>query len=130
MFEMFFRYKCVKEILIICVMLFVNNVVFYRLKDKVVYVDIVRVNFFRFGGDYLILLNVYDQWEEIVFFTQWCYENFIQYRFMKRVRDIRDQLEGLMERVEIEIFINLGDLVVIRKVLQVICFCIYLFMKD
>lgn len=60
MFELFFRYKCVKEILIICVMLFVNNVVFYRLKDKVVYVDIVRVNFFRFGGDYLILLNVYD----------------------------------------------------------------------
>lgn len=109
------QYKCAKEILTICAMLSVNNAVFYRPKDKVVHADTARVNFFRPGGDHLTLLNVYDQWEETAFSTQWCYENFIQHRSMKRARDIRDQLEGLMERVEIEISTNPGDSVAIRK---------------
>lgn len=34
---------------------------------------------------------------------------------MKRARDIRDQLEGLLERVEIEITSNLNDLDAIKK---------------
>lgn len=34
---------------------------------------------------------------------------------MKRARDIRDQLEGLLERVEIEISSNLNELDSIRK---------------
>ena len=35
---------------------------------------------------------------------------------MKRARDVRDQLEGLMERVEIESTSNLHDSIAIRKV--------------
>lgn len=35
---------------------------------------------------------------------------------MKRARDVREQLEGLMERVEIEMSSNPGDAVAIRKV--------------
>ena len=35
---------------------------------------------------------------------------------MKRARDVRDQLEGLMERVEIEVTSNPLDTVNIRKV--------------
>lgn len=31
-----------------------------------------------------------------------CMENFVQHRTMKKARDIRDQLAGLLERVEIE----------------------------
>ena len=37
-------------------------------------------------------------------------------RLMKRARDIRDQLEGLMERVEIDVKSNILDSVAIRKV--------------
>lgn len=36
---------------------------------------------------------------------------------MKRARDVRDQLEGLMERVEITVQSNITDNVAIRKVL-------------
>ena len=61
-------------------------------------------------------MNVYNQWEETSYSTQWCYENFIQHRSMKRARDVRDQLEGLMERVEIEVTSNPLDTVNIRKV--------------
>ena len=78
--------------------------------------DNARVNFFRPGGDHLTLLNVYDQWVETGYSTQWCFENFIQHRSMKRARDVREQLEGLMERVEIEISSNPNDSVPIRKV--------------
>jgi len=38
------------------------------------------------------------------------------FRSMKRARDVRDQLEGLMERVEIDVASNPLDTVAIRKV--------------
>ena len=97
-------------------MLSVNNAIFYRPKDKVVHADTARQNFFLPGGDHITLMNVYNQWEETGYSTQWCYENFIQHRSMKRARDVRDQLEGLMERVEIEVLSNPLDSINIRKV--------------
>ena len=66
------------------------------------------------GGDHLTLLNVYNQWAETDFSSQWCYENYIQHRSMKRARDIRDQLEALLDRVEIEIASNPLDTTAIR----------------
>ena len=39
----------------------------------------------------------------------------LQVRSMKRARDIRDQLEGLLERVEIESTSNPNDLDAIKK---------------
>ncbi|XP_048472944.1 pre-mRNA-splicing factor ATP-dependent RNA helicase DHX16 isoform X2 [Rhincodon typus] len=109
------RYQCSEEILTIAAMLSVNNAIFYRPKDKVVHADNARMNFFLPGGDHLVLLNVYTQWVESGYSTQWCYENFIQFRSMRRARDVRDQLEGLMERIEIEMKSSAGDNVLIRK---------------
>ena len=56
------------------------------------------------------------QWTESGYSTQWCYENFIQFRSMKRARDVRDQLEGLMERIEVEVVSCQGEAMPIRKV--------------
>ncbi|XP_064405869.1 pre-mRNA-splicing factor ATP-dependent RNA helicase DHX16-like [Halichondria panicea] len=108
------NYSCTEEILTITAMLSVNNSIFYRPKDRIVYADNARANFFRPGGDHLTLLNVYTEWVETDFSMQWCFDNFIQYRSMKRARDVRDQLEGLMERVEVDITSN-PDTVAIRK---------------
>ena len=52
---------------------------------------------------------MFQQWADTDYSSQWCYENYIQYRSMKRARDIRDQLEGLLERVEIELVSNPGE---------------------
>ena len=112
----FFRYKCSKEIITIASMLSVNNSIFYRPKDKIVHADTARQNFFVPGGDHLTLLNVYTQWEDTDFSTQWCYENFIQHRSMRRARDVHDQLEALLERVEIPLIANPGDNISLRKV--------------
>ncbi|RUS74189.1 hypothetical protein EGW08_018057 [Elysia chlorotica] len=109
------KYKCAKEVITIGAMLSVNNAIFYRPKDKIVHADTARQNFFVPGGDHLTLMNVYNQWEETDYSTQWCYENYIQHRSMKRARDVRDQLEGLLERVEIELTSNPTDTIAIRK---------------
>uniref|UniRef100_A0A7N5ZY69 RNA helicase n=1 Tax=Anabas testudineus TaxID=64144 RepID=A0A7N5ZY69_ANATE len=109
------QYKCSEEVLTIAAMLSVNNSIFYRPKDKVVHADNARMNFVVPGGDHLVLLNVYTQWVESGHSTQWCYENFIQFRSMRRARDVRDQLEGLMDRIEVEVVSSQEDSVPIRK---------------
>nr|XP_002122847.2 pre-mRNA-splicing factor ATP-dependent RNA helicase DHX16-like [Ciona intestinalis] len=109
------KYKCSDEILTIVSMLSVNSSIFYRPKDKMVHADNARLNFHLPGGDHLSLMNVYNQWANTDFSIQWCFENFIQHRSLKRARDVRDQLAGLMERVEIEPTSSGGDSVAIRK---------------
>ncbi|XP_042239234.1 pre-mRNA-splicing factor ATP-dependent RNA helicase DHX16-like [Homarus americanus] len=109
------QYKVVEEVLTIAAMLSVNGSIFYRPKDKAIHADTARKNFFHPDGDHLTLMNVYNEWAGTEYSSQWCYEVFIQYRSMKRARDIRDQLVGLMERVEVQLTSNPGDSVSIRK---------------
>ncbi|CAN1351274.1 Pre-mRNA-splicing factor ATP-dependent RNA helicase DEAH1 [Linum perenne] len=110
------KYKCSDEIISIAAMLSVGNSIFYRPKDKQVHADNARLNFHTGNvGDHIALLKVYSSWKETNFSTQWCYENYIQVRSMKRARDIRDQLEGLLERVEIEITASPNDVDGIKK---------------
>ncbi|KAJ2953700.1 hypothetical protein O0L34_g1317 [Tuta absoluta] len=109
------KYKCSEEVVSIAAMLSVNSSVFYRPKDKIIHADTARKNFFHPKGDHLTLMNVYNQWVGSDFSVQWCYENFIQYRSMKRARDVREQLVGLMERVEIEMVSSMSDDANIRK---------------
>ena len=97
------KYKCAHECLTICAMLDVGGAVFYRPKDKAVHADNARLNFARGGsGDHLALLKCFNEWRDTSFSTQWCFENFCQVRSMKRARDIREQLESLCDRVEVE----------------------------
>eukprot|EP01128_Nolandella_sp_AFSM9_P010324 TRINITY_DN710_c0_g1_i1.p1 TRINITY_DN710_c0_g1~~TRINITY_DN710_c0_g1_i1.p1 ORF type:complete len:1005 (+),score=215.59 TRINITY_DN710_c0_g1_i1:41-3055(+) len=107
-------FHCSEEMLTIAAMLSVGGAIFYRPKDKQVHADHAMKNFFRPFGDHLTLLNVYNQWVETDYSTQWCFENFIQHRSMIRAHDVRDQLVGLLERVEISIETN-EDVDDIRK---------------
>ncbi|XP_066260507.1 probable pre-mRNA-splicing factor ATP-dependent RNA helicase mog-4 [Euwallacea similis] len=109
------KYKCSEEIVTISAMLSVNGAIFYRSKDKIIHADTARKNFNHPAGDHLSLLNVYNQWKDTDYSLQWCYENFIQHRSMKRARDVREQLVGLMQRVEIEMVSNISETIDIRK---------------
>jgi len=92
-----------EQVATICSMVSIGASVFYRPKDKQVFADNAHKNFSRGDvGDHLALMACFEGWAETNFSTQWCYENYVQVRSMKRARDIRDQLVGLMERVEIE----------------------------
>lgn len=87
-------------------MLSVGNSIFYSPKDKKVHAEQARKSFFKPGGDHLSLLAVWDTWVETDYSTQWCYENFVQFRSMNKARSIREQLLGLMERTEVELVSN------------------------
>jgi pre-mRNA-splicing factor ATP-dependent RNA helicase DHX16 len=98
------RYGVTDAALSIAAMLDVQNSVFYRPKDKAVHADNARLNFARGGiGDHSALLAVYTGWRDSGYALQWCFENFVQAKAMKRARDIRDQLEALCERVEVRV---------------------------
>jgi pre-mRNA-splicing factor ATP-dependent RNA helicase DHX16 len=109
------RYGVSEEVATVAAMVSVGGSVFYRPKDKAVHADNAHRAFHRGGvGDHVALLNVYSAWAETNFAAQWCFENFVQVRAMKRARDIRDQLLGLMERCEIELVSSAGDVEAIR----------------
>ncbi|KAG6332596.1 hypothetical protein ID866_6495 [Astraeus odoratus] len=90
-----------KYVLTIIAMLSESSSLFYRPKDKKLHADQARQNFVRAGGDHFTLLNVWEQWADTNYSQQFCYEQFLQYKSLNRARDIRDQLAGLCERVEI-----------------------------
>lgn len=93
---------CVADIITVVAMLSIGSSVFYRPKDKALHADNARLNFARGGGgDFGTILRCYNTWKESDYSTQWCFENYVQPRLMNRASDIREQLEGLCERVEI-----------------------------
>lgn len=111
-------FGCTQEILTIVSMLAIGSSVFYRPKDRAVHADTARMNFARGGGgDHLALMRCYNEWVESEYSTQWCFENYLQIRNLNKARDIREQLEGLCERVEIELVSNPHDIDVIGKAL-------------
>ena len=94
------RYGCSEEMLTIASMLSAGNAGFYRPKDKAVIADAARQRFFNAGGgDHVALLNVYTECEQSGHSAQWCVDHFVQSRTMRRARDVREQLEALLERL-------------------------------
>ncbi|KAI1337414.1 P-loop containing nucleoside triphosphate hydrolase protein [Xylariaceae sp. FL0016] len=88
---------CSDEILSIVAMLNLAQV-FYRPKEKQNQADQKKAKFHDPHGDHLTFLNVYNSWKQSGYQMAWCYENFIQFRSMKRARDVRDQLVKIMNR--------------------------------
>ena len=64
----------------------------------------------------MALMRCYAEWAAVEYSTQYCHENYIQVRSMRKARDIREQLEGLCDRVEIDKNVsNLDDMDAILK---------------
>lgn len=99
-------HRATRQVLTIISMLQESGSLFYRPKDKKLHADQARQNFVRAGGDHFTLLNVWEQWAETNYSQQFCYEQFLQFKSLSRARDIRDQLAGLCERVEIVVDSN------------------------
>ena len=88
---------CSEEMLTIVAMLSVQNV-FYRPKNKKELADKKKSRFTQSEGDHLTLLTVYKAWKQSGYSSSWCYENFIQSRTMRKAKEIRNQLLGIMDR--------------------------------
>ena len=97
-FYVILQCSCILQVIFIRIM----NLQFFRPKAMIIHADSARKAFWSPAGDQLTLMNVYNKWKETNYSQQWCLENFVQHRTMKKARDVRDQLEQLLERVEIE----------------------------
>jgi pre-mRNA-splicing factor ATP-dependent RNA helicase DHX38/PRP16 len=79
---------CTSEVLIVVSMLSVPGI-FFRPKDREEESDAAREKFFVPESDHLTLLNVFIQWKQQEFSSQWCSEHFIHAKAMKKAREVR-----------------------------------------
>lgn len=93
---------CSDEIITILAMLSAQNI-FYRPKEKAAQADQKKAKFFQPEGDHLTLLAVYESWKNAKFSPQWCHENFLQVRSLRRAQDVRKQLVAIMDRYKLDL---------------------------
>lgn len=96
---------CVDEVITLVAMVQEAGTLFFAPKDKKVAAEHAKARFTSSvastGGDLIAFLNVWNEFVENDYSQLWCRDNFLQYRVLNRVRDVRDQLIKLCERVEI-----------------------------
>jgi pre-mRNA-splicing factor ATP-dependent RNA helicase DHX16 len=110
------KYKVSYEAATIAAMVSCSGTAFYRPKDRQIQADSAHRSFYRSSfGDHIALMMVFNEWKVNNFSIQFCIQNFVQFRTMKRARDVRDQLISLMERVELNLDSNASDHQAIRK---------------
>ncbi|KAF3510131.1 hypothetical protein F2Q69_00009709 [Brassica cretica] len=72
-------------------------------RDKQAQADQKRAKFFQPEGDHLTLLAVYEAWKANNFSGQWCFDNFIQSRSLRRAQDVRKQLLSIMGKYKLDV---------------------------
>ena len=106
---------CVEEVLSILAMLQEGPALFYRPKQQALEADTRHANFSRGGvGDHIALLNVWNEFVESEYSWTWARENYLQIKSLNRVRDVRDQLVRLCERIEVDLSSS-SDHIAIKK---------------
>lgn len=110
-------FGCSEEVLSIMSMLSVNGAIFIEPKNKefLLHAKASHKSFHSETGDHIMLLNVYSDWVDKNFEKDWCKEKFIQYKSMCRAKDIRDQLENLCEKAEVQLKSDPNETANIRK---------------
>ena len=99
---------CSNEILTVIAMLSVPPV-WFRPKDREEESDAAREKFFVPESDHLTLLNVYQQWKNNGYRTDWCNRHFLQGKGLKKAREVRAQLLDIMKQQRVSTVSANGD---------------------
>lgn len=105
---------CSEEILIIVALLSVQGI-WYRPRQKQGQADAMKARLNREEGDHLTLLHVYREWAKTNRSIQWCKDNFVHERSLKRADDIIKQLRGVMEKFHLPIMSCGNDKQAVQK---------------
>ena len=89
------KYGCSSEIATIVSMLNVQSI-FVRPKDYEKQADLARERFYIPESDHLTLLNVYEKWRLNGNSMEWANENYLNYKSLKKVNDVRKQIILIM----------------------------------
>jgi len=105
---------CSSEVMAVVSVLSVPSI-FFRPKDRMEESDAAREKFFCPESDHLTLLNVYQQWVANGYNAKWCAEHFVHQKSMKKVREVRGQLEEIMTQQKLQVNTCGTDWDVVRK---------------
>ena len=105
---------CTQEVLVVTAMLSVPTV-FFRPKGREDESDAVREKFLVPESDHLTMLNVYEQWQQHGFSSQWCSDHYIHPKAMQKAREVHAQLLDIMQQQRIASVSCKGDWDVVRK---------------
>ncbi|KAL3231346.1 Pre-mRNA-splicing factor ATP-dependent RNA helicase PRP22 [Nakaseomyces bracarensis] len=108
--------NCSDEMITIISMLSIPNV-FFRPKDKQQEADSRKARFHHPYGDHLTLLNVFTKWAEARYTEDFCKTHFLQFRHLKRARDVKKQISMIFNRLNLPIINCNGNPEIIRKTL-------------
>lgn len=111
------EYGCSSELLTIVSMLSVPTV-FYRPKERADESDAAREKFFVAESDHLTLLHVYTQWRMNGYKDSWCTGHFLHSKLLRKAREVRVQLEEIMQTQKLAVVSCGTDWDVVRK-----CIC-------
>jgi len=96
------KYRCVEEILSIVSLLSVP-IIFHRPREQQVEADSAKRKFVHQDGDHLTMLNAFNAFMVKGRDTDWCWNNYLNYRALKQASDVRNQLIGMATRLGFEI---------------------------
>ncbi|KAF8525107.1 P-loop containing nucleoside triphosphate hydrolase protein [Hysterangium stoloniferum] len=108
------EYKCSSEMLTIVSMLSVPSV-FYRPKERMEEADAAREKFAVAESDHLTLLNVFNQWKVHNYRDDWAMKHFLHPKLLRKAREVRSQLEDIMNFQKMELYSAGTDFDIIRK---------------
>ncbi|KAI4312239.1 hypothetical protein MLD38_037074 [Melastoma candidum] len=77
--------------------------------------DEAKMCFAAAEGDHATFLNVYKGFLESAKSSNWYYKNYINYHAMKKVIEIREQLQRIAQRLDIDLKSCEGNLQAVRK---------------
>jgi pre-mRNA-splicing factor ATP-dependent RNA helicase DHX38/PRP16 len=106
--------KCSDEMLTIVSMLSVPTV-FFRPKDREEESDAAREKFFVPESDHLTLLHAYGQWKNAKYSSLWAQKHYINFKAMKKVREVRTQLLDQMKTLRMAVISCGPDWDLVRK---------------
>lgn len=108
------KFGCSNEISIIISMLSVQNI-FYKPKDREEEFESIVEKFFVPESDHLTFLHIFNQWKLRNYESAWCREHFLNYRSLRRVREVRAQIIDLMKKNDIPLTSAGNDWDIVRK---------------
>ena len=94
------QYGCSNDIIALVAVLSVPNI-FVRPNESRQAADAAKAQFAHQDGDHLTLLNAFHAFKENGEDTNWCYQNFLNFRALKSAESVRMQLQRIMERFKL-----------------------------
>ena len=94
------KYKCINDMLTLAAILSVKSP-FLRPRGKENEADSKKYQFTHHTGDHITLIMAFNAFKKNEFSKDWCRDNFINFRTMKAIDNVRGQLADILTKMNI-----------------------------